>query len=285
MDIFKMERMTIKSAFGGEVPFTKYIADNREVAQRLLVAVDSDVDDFTVAPEDQTVDRKRVDLVVRDSDGVVQQVIESQDATGWLDSVHASKITYYMYEKECFDGVLLTEDSDEHIKGFVRFMNENTPFNIFLVNTIIYKTPEGPYVDFIPVMRPFSVKDKKIRRTASANGKPDNGIGFADMLAEKFEQSNGAFTHKSRYYVSTNNVANTGVNVGITPKKTGYFNIDMYHGGKHAENTNFETSAAELFPSAKFNKIRGYVQVNTWEEAYSTHQQMVSALKEKTIKV
>jgi hypothetical protein len=59
----------------------------------------------------------------------------------------------------------------------------------------------------------------------------------------------------------------------------------MYHGGKHAENTNFETSAAELFPSAKFNKIRGYVQVNTWEEAYSTHQQMVSALKEKTIKV
>lgn len=112
-----MKRSCIKDAFGGEVAFTKFIADDVETSKRLLSALDlSDEDGYSITPEEHTTHLKRVDLVIRDQEGEIFLVIESQDATGWLDSVHASKITYYMYDKKCDDGVLLCEDADEHIK-------------------------------------------------------------------------------------------------------------------------------------------------------------------------
>ena len=60
------------------------------------------------------------------------------------------------------DGVLLTEDADEHIKGFIRWYNENTPLNIYLFNVVIYETDNGPYVDFVPVML-FKIQNPKIK--------------------------------------------------------------------------------------------------------------------------
>ena len=93
-----MKRSTIKEAFGGEVRFTKFIADNIDIATKLLDVVDMSMgDDYRVIPEDKTIDSKRVDLTVNDSDGTTVAVIESQDATGWLDTVHSSKIMYYMW--------------------------------------------------------------------------------------------------------------------------------------------------------------------------------------------
>lgn len=177
-----MKRSTIKEAFGGEVRFTKHIADNVDLATKLLDIVDMSMgDDYRVIPEDKTIDSKRVDLTVTDSEGSLRYqslndsegttvaVIESQDATGWLDTVHSSKIMYYMWEKQCNDGILITEDADENVKGFVRYINENTPFNIWLVASIVYETDTGPFVDFYPVMRPFSLREKKVQRKASGS--------------------------------------------------------------------------------------------------------------------
>ncbi len=132
-----MKRQTIKEAFGGEVPFTKFISQDLDTSRRLINAISAEYDDeYVIQPEDPTVDSKRVDLVIRDSENIVAYVIESQDCTGWLDSIHASKILYYMYEKECFEGILLCEDADEHIKGFVRWCNENTPVQIWLMSVL-----------------------------------------------------------------------------------------------------------------------------------------------------
>lgn len=278
-----MIRQTIKEAFGGEVPFTKYIATNKEVAKRLLDAIDTGMSDsFEIAPEDQTIDRKRVDLVVRDDDNNVIQVIESQDATGWLDSVHASKIAYYCYEKGCMDGVLLTEDADEHVKGFIRWYNENTPLNIYLFNVIIYSTDAGKYVDFIPVMRPFNVKDKKIQKRPGSTSNTQED--FREFLQQKSDEYKGKFTHTTGWYVSTNNVANTGVNVAIHCRKSGYFLVDIYHNQKVNRET-FEQSYKDFSPNEDitFKKVSAYVRRETWEEALTTFDQLVEGIRRKSI--
>ena len=165
-----MVRSTIKEAFGTEPKYTKFIADNEEVATRLLDAVDMSMnDDYKIIPEDRTVDNKRVDLTINDSDGTTVAVIEAQDATGWLDSVHASKIAYYCWEKECFDAILITEDASERIKDYVKWLNTHPDLNIYLVATTIYKTDDKPFVDFIPIMRPADIL-KTIRKTKSKDG-------------------------------------------------------------------------------------------------------------------
>jgi len=279
-----MKRISIKQAFGGEVPFTKYISNNEEVAKRLLESIDEGMgESFTIKPEDETLDRKRVDLVVRDDDNNVVQVIESQDATGWLDSVHASKIAYYCYEKGCMDGVLLTEDADEHIKGFIRWYNENTPLNIYLFNVVIYETETGPYVDFIPVMRPFNVRDKKIQRKPGGVRTQED---FREFLQEKFQAHKGKFTHATGWYVSRNNVANTGVNVGIHCRKSGYFLVDIYHNNKIDQKPFVETYKQSMpDDSIHFKKQSGYVRRENWDDAVRAFDIMVEGLEQGKIRV
>ena len=274
-----MQKKSIKDAFGGEVAFTKYIATHEDVAKRLLDAIDTGMSEsFTVKPEDETLDRKRVDLVVRDDDGNVVQVIESQDATGWLDSVHASKIAYYCYEKGCMDGVLLTEDADEHIKGFIRWYNENTPLNIYLFNVVIYDSGTGPWVDFVPVMRPFNVRDKKIQRRPGT-AKTDSE-DFAEFFQAKHESHPGKFTHPTRWYISNNNIAGTGVNAAIHARKSGYFLIDIYHAGKLADVGSFQESYSAYFPEDRihYKKNSGYLRRETWDDALEVFDRIVEGV-------
>ena len=281
-----MKRVSIKQAFGGEVPFTKYISNTEEVAKRLLDSIDEGMgDSFTIKPEDETLDKKRVDLVVRDDDNNVIQVIESQDATGWLDSVHASKIAYYCYEKGCMDGVLLTEDADEHIKGFIRWYNENTPLNIYLFNVVIYETDNGPYVDFVPVMRPFNIKDKKYQRKSNTRDDNDN---FGEFLKQKMNEHPGKFTHQTNWYVSKNNIKGLGINAGIHCRKSGYFIVDLYHNKKYHNNTTFENSFKEHMDDDNIHIVHTRAQVghkHSWEDAIKAFDHMVEGLEQGKIKV
>ena len=99
-----MDLSSIKEAFGTEPKYTKFIADNVDVATRLLEVVGMELeDDYKIISEDRTFDSKRVDLTIKDGDNKTVAVIEAQDAAGWLDSVHTSKILYYCYEKNCFN--------------------------------------------------------------------------------------------------------------------------------------------------------------------------------------
>jgi len=271
-----MKKSNIKDAFGGEVAFTKYIATTPEVAARLLKAVDVGMEEgFTIVPENGTVDGKRVDLVVRDQDNEVVQVIESQDATGWLDSIHASKIAYYCYEKECMDGILLTEDADEHIKGFVRWYNENTPLNIYLVYTNIFITDQGPYVDFVSVMRPFSRKEKKVERTGYVYD-----ADFTDFFNENLKKYPERFTNATRRYIDQKNVARTGWNVGILGRKN-YWLVNLFHGNR-GNQENIRAAFTELFSdmNPQFNSTSAYVNVGAdWNTALEIFDKLVEAVK------
>lgn len=278
-----MKRSTIKEAFGGEVRFTKFIADNVDVATKLLETVDMSMgDDYRVIPEDKTIDSKRVDLTVNDSDGTTIAVIESQDATGWLDTVHSSKIMYYMWEKQCNDGVLVTEDADENVKGFVRYINENTPFNIWLVASIVYETDTGPFVDFYPVMRPFSLKQKKVQRKAlgSATQTP-----YAETLQKVYDDNAGLFTNVTSHYVSRNR-AGPNVSLALHPKASGC-SINFYHNKKLEGNKSFEAAmtslATELGTEANFNRVACRFNLSSVDEAVETFWIVVDKFNNKEI--
>ena len=159
-----MERVSIKEAFGNEVTFTKFIAEDVETKNRLLESLGYPMDgEYNIEIESKTIDSKRVDLIIKDDTDEVVNVIESQDSTGWLDTVHSSKISYYCWEKECNFGTLITEDASEHIKNYIKWTNENTPLNITILKSLIYKIGSNNfYVDFFPIMRWIDGKEKKI---------------------------------------------------------------------------------------------------------------------------
>lgn len=282
-----MKRSTIKDLFGGEVPFTKFLSQDIVSAKRLINAISADYDDgFVIKPEDHTIDSKRVDLVVRDSENVVAYIIESQDCTGWLDSIHASKILYYMYEKECFEGILLCEDADEHIKGFVRWCNENTPVQIWLMSVLCYQTDgQERYVDFVPLIRPGLLKDKKIRRV-STEGSGYVPQDFSEVLQAKFDENPGLFSNITARYVSSNGVGGPGINVGINPRKSGYLMVNIWHAGKWNNDRfkdSFNSFVKELGLEGVHQERQGYVNVDTWEEALDIFKKLSEALKSKTI--
>jgi hypothetical protein len=290
-----IKRSNIKEAFGGEVAFTKFIATDVETSKRLLNALDLDEEDYSVTPEEHTVHSKRVDLVVRDQEGDIFLVIESQDASGWLDSVHASKITYYMYDKKCDDGVLICEDADEHIKGFVRWLNENTPLRITLVGVVIYESNKNPYCEFIPLIRPTQTQDKKIVRKSNPSTDLDNNVTEQCQLI--YDNNPGTFTNVAKYYVSKTNVGGTGLTVAISPYKTGGANsngwafVEIWHAGK-ANTDEFRKTFKEVCDKnsleAKFQNRRGYVNgtaIANADDAVRIAKIFISALETKEINI
>jgi hypothetical protein len=256
-----MKRSSIKDAFGGEVPFTKFIANNEETSRRLLNALDLSYEDgYKVTPEEHTTHSKRVDLVVRDNDNDIVLCVESQDASGWLDAVHASKITYYMYDKKCDDGVLICEDADEHIKGFVKWLNENTPLRITLVSVVIFEGLKDPHCEFIPLIRPSQLADKKVVRKSSPTTEADTNI--SEQVQSIYDNNPGVFTNVASRYVSKTNVGGTGLTVAINPYKTSGHFVEVWHAGK-ANTDAFKESFAEICKKngyvPNFQQRRGYV--------------------------
>jgi len=288
-----IKRSNIKDAFGGEVPFTKFIASDLETSKRLLNALDLDEEDYSVTPEEHTTHSKRVDLIIRDREGDTFLVIESQDASGWLDSVHASKITYYMYDKKCDDGVLICEDADEHIKGFVRWLNENTPLRITLVGVVIYESSKNPYCEFIPLIRPTQTQDKKVIRRSNLSTDADNNVSEQCQII--YDSSPGTFTNVAKYYVSKTNVGNTGLTVAINPYKTGGANsngwafVEVWHAGK-ANTDDFRKTFKQVCDQnnleAKFQNRRGYVNgMPDMDSAVRIAKILIAALESGEIKI
>jgi hypothetical protein len=219
-----MERVSIKESFGNEVSFTKFIAEDDDTKQRLLESLGYPIDcEYSIDIESKTVDSKRVDLVIKNDDDESINVIESQDSTGWLDTIHSSKISYYCWEKNCNYGTLLTEDASEYIKGYIKWLNENTPLNITILKSLIYKTNHNSYhVDFFPIMRWIDGKEKKIesRKTIITNFSEDDHykkvnkdilskfIEFKEECKNKFDME---FTSKKSYISAKINNFNTHI--------------------------------------------------------------------------
>jgi hypothetical protein len=258
-----MVRSSIKEAFLTEPKFTKFIADNEDVAARLLEAVRIGMgDDTNIVAEDRTVDGKRVDLTINDSEGTTVAVIEAQDATGWLDSVHASKISYYCYDKDCTTAVLLCEDASEHIKGFMKYQNETGPLDIWIVRVAVYKTDTGPFVDFYPTQRPFELKEKISKRSSTTT---TGRHKFMEEACLKLEKDNPKlFTNVTKYYVAIKDII-PDLNMGLHPR-VNKAKLSFYHAGKlendegfknmmikHGEDNNIEPHFTKTYCNFSFD--------------------------------
>lgn len=281
-----MKRTNIKEGFGGEVAFTKFIASDLETSKRLLNSLDLSEEDYSITPEEHTTHSKRVDLIVRDKDGEIILVIESQDASGWLDAVHASKITYYMYDKNCDDGVLICEDADEHIKGFVKYLNDYTPLRITLLSVVMYQNGKHPYCEFVPLIRPSELET--VRGTGYVVSSESKQLK-SDRIKLIAADNPGMFTHVASNYISRNNIADTGLNVLISPYSNGedYF-VQIWHKGK-ADTVAFKDSFTAVTIKnnldPKFQKSRAYVKVASTENALAAFNILVAALENQEIVV
>jgi len=254
-----MEQITVKEFEGGEVGFTRYIADNPRVSERLFQAISSYYDDYKITTEEHTVGSKRVDLIVRDGDNNVVQVIESQDANGWLDPVHASKIAWYCHDKGCNDGVLISEDCTEHMKTFIQWYNENTPLNIFLLSPTIIKDKNGEVdIFFKTILRPTDWAHKRIKPNTrqTGNDQPNKKeIETLSRIEELLDNHSDIFNGSSRSdkFVCALNVNNTGLHPTLF-LRPGYYLVTLRHNGKHENNLIFESSVRELYENANFVK-------------------------------
>jgi hypothetical protein len=280
-----MKRTNIKEGFGGEVPFTKFIASDLETSRRLLTSLDLSYEDgYSVTPEEHTTHSKRVDLVIRDVDQDVVLVVESQDASGWLDSVHASKITYYMYDKKCDDGVLICEDADEHIKGFVKWLNDNTPLRITLVSVMIFEAQPTPHCEFTCLIRPSDLRDKRVRRVTSTSA---GDTTIADRTQEIYDQYPDLFTNVARDYVSRTNVGGSGMTTAIHPYKGEGYWVEVWHAGKHNTDQFKQTFTDLVAPrgfEAGFQARRGYVKAPSLKAAVEAFTLVTQGLENQEIR-
>ena len=276
--------------FGGEVKFTKYIADNETICARLLRSIGSTMSDYKVVPEEHTVGSKRVDLIVRDENDNTVQVIESQDANGWLDPVHASKIAWYCYDKGCNDGVLITEDCTEHMKKFIQWYNEYTPLNIFLLSPTIISDSNGDVdIFFTTILRPTDWAHKLIRPNTRQTGisqLSERDLQKAAVVREVYDQNRDIFSTCTATYCAQHNVNNTGISVNFG-FQTGGYKITLRH-SKHFGNAVFEESVRNLYEKSTFQQQYadpGIGVIEGLDEAIEFFNQVCNQINDGLIRV
>jgi hypothetical protein len=280
-----MKRISIKQAFGTEPQFTKFISKDKATQERLLTALNMSYDDgFTIKAEVQTQDNKRVDLVVKDSEGENALVIESQDCSGWLDALHASKILYYMHDKKCDTGVLLCEDANEHIKSYVQRFNTDSCWDVYVLIVLVYETSEGAWVDFQPLMRPNSIMDKRVRRVGNPNDS-DKYRHFVEKLLEAAPQ--GLFTNDSKHYASCNDLGKSGFVIMAKPRMDDSWRVNVMHGGKY-DTDSFKTSFRDFCSSLGYDEVfensdKCYVRAQNLTDCIDLVQQFKQAVMDGTI--
>jgi len=261
-----MKQISI-SEFGGEVKFTKYIASNQDVSDKLLEAVDSGMSDYRVVAEEYTAASKRVDLVVRDSDDNVVQVVECQDANGWLDPVHASKILWYSHDKDCDDIVLITEDMTEDMRDFIIKLNNKSWVNIYVVSPTIIETDKEVDIFFKVLLRPIEPKVK------SKNIAKSKDPGFREICEEIKSNYEPFFTNSAKYWVSRNGVNKGGhkrVNLAVRPQNNGTYKSEIYHTrSSKVDIETFRNDLVKVIPEYNFTFTgsNAYVYFNKVEDA------------------
>ena len=284
-----MQVINIKE-YGGEVKFTGDIASNKEWATSLLEAVDCRTGDFEIRPEVHTTGGKRVDLVVTDKDGETIFAIECQDATGYLDDVHASKIMLYCYDRNTTEGVIICEDIDENIRDFVKYINTNTPFNLYIVSPIIVRNGKEHLVTFKTIMRPYNTKQKQQKSSTNT----EHGERFYELHKELFEEFPGQFTNHAKYYCSTNNLGKDRTNVDMMIKGTQYvIRVTPSSAIKNRDITILENSVLEFLGEGDwdYNNNNAHMQikfdktVEGKKECAEYHKNLCEAIKQDKVVV
>jgi hypothetical protein len=295
-------RTSIKKEFGTEPEFTKWLAKHPEATQKLLEITGLAIaGDYKVQAEDFTAEGKRIDFTINDDDKT-QAVVESQDATGWLDQNHLYKTLGYMYDKKCPTGIILTEDISEELKGHVEDINENFEGkDIWIILNRLYKIDGQVEIDFIPVIRPYEMKPG--RRILNSSNDFDYSENKA--LVEKIMQNHGDFFN---YQSHQNGVTRTGTNWFVNKKfdqpgtwisldcrkgdKPSKFHVGIYSkNGRYKSGWNEDSKNEFIRISKEFgcepmlsNESKAYVNINDTEKAVEFSRAIYKSIENGKIK-
>ena len=295
-------RTSIKKEFGTEPAFTKWLSNNKEATESLLEVTDLNVEgEYQVRAEDITAEGKRIDLTIGDGDEV-RAVVESQDASGWLDQNHLYKTLGYMKDKDTDTGIILCEDISEELKDHVADINENFEGkSIWVILNRLYKINNEVKVDFIPVMRPYEIKPG--RRKSSSIGDFDYSENKA--LVEQIMKNHSDFFN---YQSHQNGVTRSGRTWFVNKKfKPGvWITMDCrqgnkptkYHIGIYAKKGKFKTgwdqgSINEFTRIAKEfgcdamlgNESKAYVNMDDQEKGVEFSKTIYSAIENGKIQL
>lgn len=166
--------MMSKDVFRKEPEFTNWLSKNPEMINQLLVTCNlptskDDLDCYT----ETVVHGGRIDIW----EDVTQTLIEAN--YGLVDKEHLCKPTFYTYGMIQKYGkypkriIILTEKSDEESRGFVRFQNETTTFDWYLVEFSLAFTIDGkPHSSFHQIVSP--TKEKILSEIRQRNSVENN---------------------------------------------------------------------------------------------------------------
>lgn len=195
-----------------------------------------------------------------------------------------------MYDKRCDLGILLVEDATEEIKGYIRYLNENTPTNIFVLLVAVY---ENKQVDFHPLVRPFTGKKKIIKEGSS--GKTTSTTSayhpVTEIVKEIYEVSEnekeykGAFTTQTSRYLGTQKLGANNLAVSINPRTSGNHIVSLWHRGKYENHTEFEKAFTDFVKQElnmevfSFAKNSARIKTKGKKNGLKIHKTFVDAAK------
>ncbi|NBO69878.1 MAG: hypothetical protein EBU66_04205 [Bacteroidetes bacterium] len=218
-----MKKLTTLEAFGGEVPFTKAICDNKDIQMQLnnllidKLNFDLDLDNLKYVPEVVLDFGCRPDIVVEQYKEPTF-VVECMDARGNLDMPHIMKSIAYAYQADVTDVVLLAEDISrdavllvEHLRSFGH--------SIFLVTYDIFQVDNQMHVFFRSNSNPMQMVSNDSPRKRSNERTKDRQTQLNSDFYAKYKERLG-LTHITTVYSSRNSYANLTIYANIRAQRS-----------------------------------------------------------------
>lgn len=177
MTIINHAKTVTKDMYENERDFVKTIVENSISSDNLLKSIgfdvnaDYDVDMDTYTTEVETrIDTKRIDAVYRDEDQQPFLGVECMSLGKNLDPDHCWRVPFYLHGLGISECILLTEmiDMDSESVKFIRHLNDDHRYKIWIVKYTIFKIDGGQIIDFECVLSPQKPKQKADSRQSIA---------------------------------------------------------------------------------------------------------------------
>lgn len=211
-----------------EVEFCKKIANSEELSKMLFEAASMPIEYDSFELEKLTTPHhKRIDIAYMDGDEV-SCIVEAQDASGQLDPLHASKVSWYSFSGQCSNVIILARIIDETLREYVKWENLHPHKNINIVQPIF-----DPKTDELICFNPYYVTEglsisaqsekRKVKTRAD-----ENALVIGNYLSDKLDD-NYVVNKGYAYYKSP--ISGTGngsdMNIQMNFQKAEQFTLEI----------------------------------------------------------
>lgn len=183
-----------------ELELCKMIAESDKFSQMLFDAASMPIEYDSFELEKLTIPHhKRIDIAYMKGDEV-SCIVEAQDATGNLDPLHASKVSWYSFSGQCSNVIILAKTIDESLREYVKWENLHPHKNYCIVQPIFH--PEsGELICFNPYYTPEdSYEFAQLEKSATKQKIDDNVVEIRNFLSKEANLPKGYSINKGYAY-------------------------------------------------------------------------------------